>query len=127
MKTDTLFYRLFQTDPSLALELAGLAVPSPGRYRFGSHEIKQTRFYQQAVSEGRQEGIEEGIEKGMEKGMEKGRVEGEATLLLRLLERRFGPLPAAIRQRIAAANAETLLAWGERVLDARSLDEVWGH
>ncbi len=117
MKTDTLFYRLFQTDPSLALELAGLAVPSPGRYRFGSHEIKQTRFYQQAVSEGRQEGIEEGIEKG--------RVEGEATLLLRLLERRFGPLPAAMRQRIAAANAETLLVWGERVLDAKSLDEIF--
>ena len=120
MKTDTLFYRLFQADPSLALELAGLTVPMPGSYRFCSHEI---RFYQQAVSEGRQEGIEEGIEKGMEKD----RVEGEATLLLRLLERRFGPLPAAIRQRVAAADAETLLAWGERVLDADSLDEVWGH
>ena len=27
MKTDTLFYRLFQTDPSLTLELAGLPMP----------------------------------------------------------------------------------------------------
>ena len=44
MKTDTLFYCLFQTDPSLALELAGLTVPISGRYRFGSHEIKQTAF-----------------------------------------------------------------------------------
>ena len=42
MKTDTLFYRLFQTDPSLALELADL--PVLGRYRFGSHEVKQTAF-----------------------------------------------------------------------------------
>ncbi|MGH8547912.1 MAG: DUF2887 domain-containing protein [Methylococcales bacterium] len=44
MKTDSLFYRLFQSDPSLALELAGLKVPEAARYRFGSKEIKQTAF-----------------------------------------------------------------------------------
>ena len=52
--------------------------------------------------------------------MEKGRVEGEAALLSRLLERRFGPLPAAVRQRIAAADADVLLVYGERVLDAKA-------
>ncbi len=26
----------------------------------------------------------------------------------------------------ANSDAETLLIWGERVLDAKSLDEVWG-
>ncbi|MFM8330972.1 MAG: Rpn family recombination-promoting nuclease/putative transposase, partial [Candidatus Methylumidiphilus sp.] len=51
MKTDTLFYRLFQTDPSLALELAGLDVPGAGRYRFGSHEVKQTAFRLDGVLE----------------------------------------------------------------------------
>ena len=51
MKTDTLFYRLFQTDPSLALELAGLTVPTPWRYRFGSHEVKQTAFRLDGVLE----------------------------------------------------------------------------
>jgi predicted transposase/invertase (TIGR01784 family) len=51
MKTDTLFYRLFQTEPSLALELAGLAVPAANRYRFGSHEIKQTAFRLDGVLE----------------------------------------------------------------------------
>jgi len=40
MKTDSLFYRLFQNDPGLALDLAGLAVSEPGRYRFGSQEVK---------------------------------------------------------------------------------------
>jgi len=70
-------------------------------------DLKTTRFYQDVFAE--------------------GRVEGEAALLLRRLERKFRPLPESARQRIAAANAETLLAWGERVLDARSLDEVWGH
>jgi len=42
------------------------------------------------------------------------------------LEGKFHPLPESARQRIAAADAETLLVWGERVLDANNLDEVWG-
>lgn len=37
MKTDSLFYRLLQAEPTLAFELAGLAVPEPGRYGFMSH------------------------------------------------------------------------------------------
>jgi predicted transposase YdaD len=43
MKTDTLFYRLFQRWPQLALELLGLPY-SGDSYRFGSEEIKQTAF-----------------------------------------------------------------------------------
>ncbi len=80
-------------------------------------ELKQTRFYQQVFGEGRLEGMEKGIEQGL--------VMGEAALLLRLLERRFGPLPAATRQRIAAADADTLLLFGDRVLDAQSLEDVF--
>ena len=43
MKTDTLFYRLFQREPRLALELLGLDYASDS-YRFSSEEIKQTAF-----------------------------------------------------------------------------------
>jgi len=43
MKTDTLFYRLFQRRPKLALELLGLQY-SGDSYRFSSEEIKQTAF-----------------------------------------------------------------------------------
>ena len=43
MKTDTLFYRLFQGMPKLAMELLGLEYTSES-YRFGSEEIKQTAF-----------------------------------------------------------------------------------
>ena len=77
---------------------------------FNDVSLKQTRFYQDVFGEGRVE----------------GRVEGEAALLLRILERKFHPLPESARQRIAAADAETPLVWGERVLDANSLEEVWG-
>lgn len=43
MKTDSLFYRLFQRWPKLAQELLGLDYGGEG-YRFGSEEIKQTAF-----------------------------------------------------------------------------------
>lgn len=51
MKTDSLFYRLLQTEPTLAFELAGLAVPEPGRYGFISQEIKQTAFRLDGIAE----------------------------------------------------------------------------
>ncbi len=44
MKTDSLFYRLFQQWPGLVLELAGIQVADPGDYQFRSEEIKQTAF-----------------------------------------------------------------------------------
>jgi predicted transposase/invertase (TIGR01784 family) len=43
MKTDSLFYRLYQDWPQLALELLKLPYSSDS-YRFVSEEIKQTGF-----------------------------------------------------------------------------------
>ena len=58
-------------------------------------------------------------------GLEKGRREGESRLLLRQLERRFGPLDEQVRRRVAAASAEQLLEWGERFVDATTLRDVF--
>ncbi|MBK8750332.1 MAG: DUF2887 domain-containing protein [Candidatus Competibacteraceae bacterium] len=44
MKTDTLFYRLFQTYPALALEAAGIIVADPKGYQFQAEEVKETAF-----------------------------------------------------------------------------------
>ena len=100
-------------------------------------DLKKTRFYQDTFNEGRQEGLEQGLEQGfhngielgikqgIENGVRKGREEGEAALLLRILERRFGPLSIDVKQRIASTDAETLLTYGERVLDAASLDDIF--
>jgi hypothetical protein len=46
-------------------------------------------------------------------------------LLQRLLARRFGPLPGSLIARIAAASVPEIETWGDRVLDAKSLDEVF--
>jgi predicted transposase/invertase (TIGR01784 family) len=80
-------------------------------FNFTDVSLKETRFYQDVFTEGRLE----------------GRVEGEAAIVLHQLERKFSPLPESARQRVVRADAETLLIWAERILDANSLDEVWGH
>ncbi len=58
-------------------------------------------------------------------GRQEGRLEGETLLLQRQLARRFGPLPAGVVARIAAATVEEIETWGYRVLEARTLDEVF--
>ena len=67
------------------------------------------------------------LEKGRLLGLKEGRQEGEAALLLRLLERKFGRLEPQIRQRVQGADAERLLDWGERVLTAERLEDVFGN
>lgn len=62
-----------------------------------------------------------------QQGIEEGRQEGEAALLMRLLELRFGPLDEAIRSRVQEADAETLMRWGERILTAATAEEVVGE
>jgi hypothetical protein len=55
----------------------------------------------------------------------RGRREGERIALVRLLERRFGALPAALSARVAGANEQVIERWLDRVLDATSLDDVF--
>jgi hypothetical protein len=56
---------------------------------------------------------------------QEGRLEGEAKVLLRLLERRFGPVPDAVRERIGAAGLADLDTWIMRVLDAAAIDDIF--
>jgi len=69
--------------------------------------------------------FEEATRKGVLQGMQQGVLQGESILLRRLLTRRFGVLPDIIETRLAHADSEQLEAWGDRVLDAKSLDEVF--
>ena len=60
-------------------------------------------------------------------GKAEGKVEGKAETLLALLSRRFGQPSEAARERVAAARPEDLERWLERILDAKSLEEVFGE
>ena len=50
-----------------------------------------------------------------------GKAEGKAELFTRLLTRRFGPPPAPIAERIAAADSATLDRWSDQLFEAPSL------
>ena len=58
-------------------------------------------------------------------GQEKGKAEGKAEALIRLSEKRFGPLPEPRRQQIMAADAATIDAWFDRAIDAPDLKSVF--
>ena len=60
-----------------------------------------------------------------EEGRQEGRQEGEARLVLRQLRLKFGPLGPEIEDRVRSADADRLLTWGERVLTAESLGDIF--
>jgi hypothetical protein len=57
----------------------------------------------------------------------RGRLEGGAALLQRQLERKFGPLPDQLKDRLAGATEEQLDRWAERILIADSLEAVFSE
>ena len=56
---------------------------------------------------------------------QEGMQEGEAAMLLRLLEKRFGTVSEPVRARIKDADAETLLAWSERLFNCNDIDSIF--
>ena len=60
-----------------------------------------------------------------EEGRQEGRQEGEARVVLRLLRLKFGPLAPEIEERVHSADADRLLEWSERILNAESLQAVF--
>lgn len=63
---------------------------------------------------------------GIEKGMALGMQQGEATILMALLEEKFGSASvAAYQERIAAAAPEELLQWSKRILTAETPETIF--
>ena len=65
------------------------------------------------------------FQRAREEGMQLGRVAGERTLLERQLRRKFGALPSVVDARLSNASVADLEAWGENVLDADTINEVF--
>jgi hypothetical protein len=64
------------------------------------------------------------IIKAEQKGRQEGLQAGELTVLRRQIEKRFGALPSWAGEKLAAMPASDLEDLSERVLDARSVDEL---
>jgi hypothetical protein len=70
------------------------------------------------------ERIEKWQKELIDEGEAKGRAEGEAGFLIRLCEQKLGPLSRDVKDLIRSADSDQLLAWGERLIDAKSLDDL---
>lgn len=61
----------------------------------------------------------------LREGREQGRQQAfQVHLLLRLLEKRFGPQPVSVRDRLEGASIEQLDVWILRLVDATSVEEI---
>ena len=74
-----------------------------------------------------EKGLAEGEAKGEARGAARGEVTGTAKALALLLERRFGVLPEAVRERLFAADMASIETWLGRVLDAPDLHSVFSR
>ena len=57
--------------------------------------------------------------------MQHGMQQGESTMLFRLMERKFGQISEEVKQKIEAADSDTLLEWGEKILSASTIEDVF--
>ncbi len=69
--------------------------------------------------------VREAKAEGRVEGRAEGRAEGKAETLIRLLQRRFGPVTESVRARVAVGSAAEIDAWFDALLDAQSLTEVF--
>ena len=89
--------------------------------------MKESVIYQEIEATGEAKGLQRGLEQGLERGLEQGLEQGrqkEAALLLRLLGRRFGEIPANLTEQIRSLPVESLETLGEALLDFHNLSDL---
>ena len=77
------------------------------------------------LAKGEAKGEARGLVAGEAIGMVAGKVKGKAETLMRLMERRFGPVPRKHRQRIAAAKIDQIEEWFDAAIDAPDPDAIF--
>lgn len=70
-------------------------------------------------------GEERGLQRGMQQGMQQGLLAGRRAILVEMLTERFGALPPAVQEQLAAADVEAMQRWGQRLLGAPTLAAVF--
>ena len=75
--------------------------------------------------EGRKKGLKEGLKEGFKEGRQEGVRTGGSRVLMHQMTLKFGELSDEVRQKIESADEETLLRWSERLLDAKTVEDVF--
>ncbi len=111
---------------------------------FALDDLRKTRVYQETLEEGIQLGKQEGIQIGKQEGIQigkqegiqidkqegiqigkqEGRREGEISLVMRLIRRKFGQPEQELTTKISNLTLEQLENLGEELLDFTTIDDL---
>lgn len=69
---------------------------------------------------------EEAREEAKQEGKLEGKLEGESNMLKTLIQHKFGVISPPYLEKIEKADCETLLKWGERILIAKNVEQIFG-
>jgi mRNA interferase MazF len=86
--------------------------------------LQETRVYQEAKAEGKLEGKAEGKLEGKAEGKLEGKTEGKLEMLLMLLSRNLGSLPASLTEQIEVLPIEQLESLCTAAFDFQSLSDL---
>ncbi len=96
----------------------GITIPEVG-------DLEDFAMLEETLDEWWRGGLEKGRSEGRAEGRQEGKLDGMRQLLLQLLEQRFGILSHGMRRQVEAiSSAKELSGLAERVLVARSLEEM---
>ena len=103
---------------------------------FTYSDLKQTRVYQEAREEGEQRGEQRGLQLGEKLGEQRGLklgeklgeqrglVKGQATMLLRMLNRKFGQITPSLRGKVNKLSAKQLENLAEALFDLETIADL---
>jgi hypothetical protein len=116
------------------LDLLGRVVRAPGgvagldavgRYLLEVNDITAERL-RHVLESALDPEVLEAVMTGAEQLLEEGELRGRTRTLLKQLTLRFAPLTEDVTSRVRHASVEELELWAERVLTAKSVDDVLG-
>ena len=82
------------------------------------------RWSEERYLEGWRRGYREGWLEGFQEGLRKARLTRRAELLQRLLQRKFGELPAWATQRLAHATDTDISRWADTIFTSDTLEQA---
>ena len=95
---------------------------------FTYSDLKQTRVYQEAREEGElrgeQRGLQLGEQKGLKLGEQRGLVKGQSTMLLRMLNRKFGQISPSLRGKVNKLSTKQLENLAEALFDLETIADL---
>ena len=80
---------------------------------------------EKGIEQGLNKGIEQGLNKGIEQGLNKGKKEALTQVFLKMTRAKFSDVPDWVETRAENAPPETIEAWLDRILSAKTLEEIF--